>query len=192
MRTIIICFLRPFQFPASVMSTSGLPPEALHELYSDHHHWLRSWLRRRLGCAFDAADLTHDTYERLIGSSRTPQPEESRRWLMRIANGLVVDLHRRRRLEIAYLDALAELPESQAPSAEEREIALETLIRIDAALDRMSARVREAFLLSRLDQLTYTEVAQRLNVSVASVQKYMLAAVKACYSAVYESDEERR
>jgi RNA polymerase sigma factor (sigma-70 family) len=174
------------------MSTSGLPREALHELYSDHHHWLQSWLRRRLGCAFDAADLAHDTYERLIGSSRTPQPEESRRWLMRIARGLVVDLHRRRRLAVAYLDALAQLPQSQAPSAEVRQIALETLIEIDAALDKMSARAREAFLLSRLDHLTYAEIAQRLDVSVASVQKYMLAAVKACYSAAYESDEKRR
>lgn len=164
------------------MALSELPRHQLHTLYDEHHLWLQRWLRRRLGCSFDAADLLHDTYERLICSKRTPShPDESRSWLMRIAKGLVIDLHRRRRLETAYLEVLAHLPEREQPSAEVREIALESLIEIDSILDRMSARARQAFLLNRLDGLTYPQIAQRLNVSVASVQKYMLAAVKACY-----------
>jgi RNA polymerase sigma-70 factor (ECF subfamily) len=168
------------------MATSELPHQALHTLYSEHHFWLQSWLRRRLRSSVDAADLAHDTYERLICSNRTPShPSESRSWLMRIAKGLVIDLHRRRRLETAYLEALAQLPEREAPPADVREIALETLMEIDAILDGLSAKAREAFLLSRLDRLTYPEIAERLNVSVASVQKYMLAAVKACYAALY-------
>lgn len=167
------------------MAMSQLPSHTLHSMYDEHHLWLQHWLRRRLGCSLDAADLAHDTYERLIRSNRTPDhPSESRSWLMRIAKGLVIDLHRRRRLETAYLDALAAMPEREHPSAEVREIALETLMEIDRVLDRMSSKARQAFLLSRIDRLTYPEIAQRLNVSVASVQKYMLAAVKACYSAL--------
>lgn len=168
------------------MDTSELPHQALHALYSEHHHWLQGWLRRRLGSSCDAADLAHDTYERLIRSNRTPDhSSEPRSWLMRIAKGLVIDLHRRRRLEKAHLEALAQLPETESPSAEIREIALETLMEIDAILDGLSAKAREAFLLSRLDGLTYPEIAQHLNVSVASVQKYMLSTVKACYFALY-------
>lgn len=165
------------------MAISQLPPQAFHSLYCDHHQWLQSWLRRRLGCSFDAADLAHDAYERLICSDRAPRhPSESRSWLMQIAKGLVVDLHRRRRLEIAYYEALATLSEPEVPSTELREIALEALVEIDAILDEMSVKAREAFLLSRLDRLTYPQIAKRLNVSVASVQKYMLSAIKACYS----------
>ena len=168
------------------MAVSELPHQALHTLYSEHHHWLQGWLQRRLGSSCDAADLAHDTYERLIRSNRTPDhSSESRRWLMRIAKGLVIDLHRRRRLEVAYLEALAQLPEDQSPSAEVREIALETLVEIDAILDGLSAKAREAFLLSRLEGLTYPEIAQHLNVSVASVKKYMLSTVKTCYFALY-------
>jgi RNA polymerase sigma-70 factor (ECF subfamily) len=171
------------------MAWSSPPPAALqqslHALYSDHHGWLRVWLQRKLGCPFDAADLTHDTYARLIGSRRFPPPGESRGWLVQIAKGLLIDLRRRRRVETAYRRALAILTEQQqAPGAEEREIALETLVSITAILDRLSPKAREAFLLSRLDRLTYPQIAARLNVSVASVQKYMLTAVKACYSAL--------
>lgn len=39
-------------------------------LYLDHHDWLAGWLRGRLGCSQDAADLAHDTYLRLLGRPR--------------------------------------------------------------------------------------------------------------------------
>jgi RNA polymerase sigma factor (sigma-70 family) len=167
------------------MATPGLPSQVISALYSNHHRWLQSWLRRRLGCSSDAADLAHDTYERLMKADRQPNTQEPRGWLMQIAKGLVVDLHRRRRLELAYLEWLATQAERSAPSAEGREIALETLIQIDSILDGMPAKPREAFFLSRFERLTYPQIAERLNVSVASVQKYMLAAVQACYIALY-------
>ena len=46
---------------------------SLSALYRDHHGWLAGWLRRRLGSAHDAADLSHDTYERLMVSGRLPE-----------------------------------------------------------------------------------------------------------------------
>ncbi|MES2531993.1 MAG: RNA polymerase subunit sigma, partial [Pseudomonadota bacterium] len=33
----------------------------LHTLYRDHHGWLQGGLRKKLGNAFDAADLAQDT-----------------------------------------------------------------------------------------------------------------------------------
>lgn len=152
---------------------------SLDALYRDHHGWLFSWLRRRLGCAHDAADLSHDTYERLIVSGRLPDTGQDRAFLMQIARGLVVDLHRRRALEYAYLDALALLPESHMPSAEERALALETLSAVDRALDALPAKVRDVFILSRFEGLTYSAIAERLNVSVALVRKNMLRAAQA-------------
>ncbi|MDU5679729.1 sigma factor, partial [Pseudomonas aeruginosa] len=36
--------------------------DAVSHLYQDHHGWLQGWLRRRLGCAENAADLAQDTF----------------------------------------------------------------------------------------------------------------------------------
>ncbi|MDF3848540.1 sigma-70 family RNA polymerase sigma factor [Achromobacter denitrificans] len=157
---------------------------ALSALYLDHHGWLAGWLRRRLGCAHDAADLSHDTYERLLRSGRLPEAGQARAFLTQIAKGLVVDLFRRRSLETAYLDALAQLPEAHMPSAEARALALETLIAVDAALDALPARARQVFILSRFEGLKYSEIAQRLDVSVALVRKHMLRAAQACMAAL--------
>lgn len=162
----------------------ALPAESssldVQSLYQQHHHWLLGWLRRRLGNSFDAADLTHDTFLRILVSGQSPAPEQSRAHLTQIAKGLVIDLHRRRLLESAWLEALATMPDHCVPSAEERAIVLESLIRIDAMLDALPARVRETFLLSRFDGMTYSEIATQMGMSVATVRKYMLRAAQAC------------
>jgi RNA polymerase sigma factor (sigma-70 family) len=168
----------------------ALPPTAhrVADLYRSHHGWLHGWLRKRLGCAHQAADLAHDTYVRLIVSGRLPAPDQSRAYLTQIAKGLAVDFFRRRQLEAAYLEALAALPEPLAASPEERAIAIESLLRIDAVLRVLPMAVRETFLLSQFDGLTYSEIAARLGIAVATVRKYMLKAASACHAALRDAE----
>lgn len=165
---------------------SDIGSDAVHSIYTNHHAWLHGWLKRKLGCTFEAADLAHDTYVRLIASRRLPQPDESRAYLMQIAKGLVVDLYRRREVEAAFRESLALMPESMWPSAEQQAIVIETLTEIDAVLASLPPKVRETFLLSRFDGLTYSEIAIQMNISVASVRKYMLRAALACFSSLAE------
>lgn len=159
--------------------------QQVKSLYVDHHGWLRGLLRRKLGNAFDAADLAHDVYLHLIKTGRVPPAEESRRHLAQIANGLVIDLYRRRQIEAAYLDALALLPESRAPSEEARALVVEALTEIDAALHKLPAKARTALLLCKLDGMSYRDIAAQLAVSVSSVEKYIAAGLLACYQALH-------
>ncbi|APA68294.1 sigma-70 family RNA polymerase sigma factor [Janthinobacterium sp. 1_2014MBL_MicDiv] len=154
-------------------------------LYSDHHGWLQGWLRRKLGNAFDAADLAHDTYLRILARGRAPAPVESRQHLAQIANGLVVDLFRRRHIEAAYADAIAAQPEAAAPTPETRALIVEALMEIDAILASLPQKVRDAFLLCKLEGLAYADIAARLDVSVSSVEKYIARALLACCAAQF-------
>ncbi|QLF94937.1 sigma-70 family RNA polymerase sigma factor [Pseudomonas sp. ABC1] len=151
-------------------------------LYHDHHAWLLSWLRRRLHSHDSAPDLAHDTFlYALIRPEQTAHIREPRAWLRTIAHGLMIDQVRRRKLEQAYLASLAQCPEAEAPSPETRLLILETLAQIDALLDGMPSKVRSAFLLSRLEGMGYREIAQHLDVSISSVEKYMASAIRHCY-----------
>ncbi|MBM7062641.1 sigma-70 family RNA polymerase sigma factor [Pseudomonas sp. UL073] len=161
------------------------PSQTVALLYQQHSGWLQRWLRKRLGDHERAADLAQDTFLRLLVSRRLPAFDEGRRYLVQIARNLVIDQWRRQRIEQAYLDSLAQLPEPETPSLETRAMVIETLMQIDAMLDDMPARVREAFLLSQFDGLTYPQIAERLQVSVSAVQKYMLRAIAACYQVLY-------
>jgi RNA polymerase sigma-70 factor (ECF subfamily) len=170
------------------MSGSSAPVIAIETLYSDHHSWLRGWLRKRLGNAFDAADLAHDTYLRIISTGRVPPPDESRRHLTQIANGLVIDLYRRRQIELAYLEVIAQMPQAHAPSEEKRAMTMEALIEIDALLHCLPLKARSALLMCKLDGMSYRDIAQQLRVSVSSVEKYIAQALLVCYNALHTPD----
>ena len=63
---------------------------------------------------------------------------------------------------------------------------VEALLRIDAMLDGLRDKVREAFLLAQLDGLGYREIGARLGVSERMVKKYMAQAMLACVLALDE------
>jgi RNA polymerase sigma-70 factor (ECF subfamily) len=87
---------------------------------------------------------------------------------------------RRRDLERAYLETLAQLPQALSPSPEERVLALEALCEIDAMLDGLPVPVRRAFLLCQLEGLTHADIAKTLGVSVGSVRQYIARALRQC------------
>lgn len=159
---------------------AGARTQRLQSLYQDHHAWLCGWLRRKLANPADAADLAQDTFVRLLG--KPPQQIEAlrapRAWLTTAAHGLMVDHVRRQALERAYAETLALAPPPLHPSPEERLLLLETLARIDTLLDGLAPKARTAFLLSRLEGLSYPQIAATLGVCLSSVEKYMAAALR--------------
>jgi RNA polymerase sigma-70 factor (ECF subfamily) len=153
-------------------------------LYSAHHNWLTGWLRRRLGCPHNAADLAQDTFVKVLLARETPQLVEPRAFLTTIAKRVLCNHYRRQELERAYHQALAELPEALAPSEEERAIILETLVELDQLLDGLPVLVKRAFLLAQVDGLTHGEIAARLGISVATVKRHLTKAAMRCYFAL--------
>ena len=153
-------------------------------LYRNHRPWLFGWLRCKTGCAHRAEDLAQDVFVRVIQGRKAVRADDARALLATIAKGLVVDHQRRAALEHAYLDYLAALPEAHAPSPEEQAVQMQALMRLDRLLDGLPPKARSAFLLSQVDGLNYAQIAQRLGVSLSSVQQYMVRALSACYCAL--------
>ena len=155
--------------------------QTLSSLYRDHRSWLENWLRRRLGNAWDAADLSQDTFLRVLASAQPiAQLQEPRAYLVTVGKRLLVNFHQRRSLEQAYLNALANLPDTCVPSPEQRWLVLETLQALDELLDGLPVLVRRAFLWSQLEGLGYREIAERLEVSERTVKRYMAHAYEHC------------
>lgn len=157
------------------------PHPTVQALYSEHHGWLKNWLRSKLGNAADAADLAQDTFLRLLGRSDSLDLRTPRAFLRTVARGLVIDHWRREELERAYLEALAQLPEAEAPSPESRELILEVLERIALMLDRLKPKPRTAFLLAQCEGLSHKEVAAQMGISLRSVERYVADALYQCY-----------
>lgn len=149
-------------------------------LYNEHQGWLQTWLRKKLGCVAEAADLTQDTFVRIALQRELETLREPRAYLRTVAHGLMVNHLRRRRLEQDYLAALASLPELQTPSPEQQALLLETLHEINTMLDGLPVKVKIAFLSVQLEGASHQQIAEQLNVSVSSVRKYIMRALAHC------------
>jgi RNA polymerase sigma-70 factor (ECF subfamily) len=152
----------------------------VHVLYEGHHGWLQGWLRRRLGNAADAADLAHDAFLRLI-LKPVPKgfasPLEARAYLKSMAQGMCIDLWRRRQVEQAWLDTLAAQPEPCQPSPEHQAIVIETLMEIGALIGQLPAKVGHAFVMAQIHGAPTRQIADELAVSERMVQKYLARAM---------------
>lgn len=152
------------------------------QLYHEHHGWLYAWLRNRLNCQHQAEDLAQDTFTRLL-SSNSLDIHHPRAYLTTIAKGILVNWYRRQALEKAYLEALEHIPEHAMPSEEQRYLILETLHEIDALLDLLPPKVKQAFLLSQIEGWKYQSIADALDVSLITVKRYMKKAFLHCLTA---------
>lgn len=164
----------------STLLPDTAPHAQLDTLYREHHSWLNGWLRQRLNNSADAADLAQDTFVRVLLARTAGSLREPRSYLTTIARGLVIDLYRRRSLEQAYLEALARIPEGAHPSLEEQALMLEALLEIDRMLDGLGARVRQTFILSQCEGLPYAQIAERLGISLRTVNSHMAKAMEHC------------
>lgn len=155
----------------------------MHAFYSSHHGWLFGWLRKKLGCSHNAADMAQDTFLRIIASrDALIGMREPRAYLTTTAKRLMLDRARRQVIEQAYLAELAIAAETIAgyPDPEEILLAVEALEQISYALQAVPDNARDAFLLHYLDGRTHAEVATRLGVSTRMVQKYLVQALVKC------------
>ncbi len=155
----------------------------VNSLYVDHNLWLQRWLGNEVGCAQSAADITQDTFVRVLQNKqdihklRTP-----RAWLRTVAKRILIDRRRRQQIESLYLARLAahHFEENYEFSPEEFNIAIETLHVIARALEQCSPTMRKAFMLRFFENWTHRAIADHLQVSTKSVQKYLAKALVLC------------
>jgi RNA polymerase sigma factor (sigma-70 family) len=160
--------------------------EHISSLFASHYTWLCERLRRHLDSAACAEDIASETFIQLLASPNVVPIREPRALLTTIAQRLLYQRWRRRDLERSYLDELSVAQDSHNPSPEHLAQAIETLSRIDRRLNRLPAKVKATFLLSRNNGLTYPEIAIELGISQRSVSVYMDQAETCCKRACLE------
>ncbi|GJL76488.1 MAG TPA: sigma-70 family RNA polymerase sigma factor [Nitrosomonas sp.] len=171
------------------MSSSAHNGAALIDaLYRTHHGWLTAWLKKKMHCPHHAADLSHDTFIRLLSLPEIPSLREPRAYLLVTANRLLINLNRKHRVEAETLRSMAVLISDQSSQdvayvSAVRQLLERTLLMLIEELDERS---RQAFLMSRIDGMTYTEIAHRMQVSESRVKQYLVKALAYCHQRLYQ------
>jgi RNA polymerase sigma-70 factor (ECF subfamily) len=149
-------------------------------MFRAHYPWLCARLRRYLGASSSVEDIAAETFLQLLESPGLTPIREPRALLTTIAQRLLYQLWRRRDLERQHHEQLQQVNRHQAISPEEQVQLRQTLHGLDRTLERLPGKVRATFLLSRIDGLTYPQIAAQLGISQRSVSDYMTRTQALC------------
>ncbi|MBB3358153.1 RNA polymerase sigma-70 factor (ECF subfamily) [Novosphingobium capsulatum] len=159
-----------------------IPPagEAPLSGFERHRRALRAWLGRRLGNAADVDDAVQDVWLRAHERLDSGAVDNPRAYLFTAANSVVHD--RARRAGVRHERAHRSLEENDHPVewiTPERVLeGKEALNVIMNRLSTMPERTRDVFVLHRFEGMAYAEIARRMGISVSSVEKHIMKALR--------------
>jgi RNA polymerase sigma factor (sigma-70 family) len=159
------------------------PRKAFIERILAHRGALQAFLYRRLRTKSDAADLVQEVYLRMLRVNDTDAILDPEAYLFTVAGNLLKEnaAAGRRQASVANV----EVADGTQPFAEVRgfDTALDDtrrVARLRVVLQELSPKCCAAVILQYRHELSYQEIADRLEVSPRMVKKYLTQALSHC------------
>ncbi|ESQ78331.1 RNA polymerase sigma factor [Asticcacaulis sp. YBE204] len=164
----------------------------LTDTYFAKRDVLLRFLTRLCGDEASAEDVLQDLYIKVSGARLDGEIQEPLAFLFRMANNLYLnriraasshrardtawyDLNPQNALEGSGIDGTGA---DASPDAESVVAARQELRAVMKAIESLPSRTQDIFRLHKIDGLSQTEVARRLDISISSVEKHLSGALK--------------
>jgi RNA polymerase sigma factor (sigma-70 family) len=160
-------------------------------LFERYYQELLSFISGRLGDRERARDVVQETYARVLGMQMAtpdsplcgPAVLHPRALLYRTAKNLVIDDQRRAVTRPASSATDLDADETMAPESDRPDARLDARqsaqLLIDA-IQGLTPRCQEAFVLFKIEGLPQSEIAERMGISRNMVEKHVIAGMLAC------------
>lgn len=158
-------------------------------LFDNYFGEIRRYLFFKSGDEDLATDLAQDIFVKLWEKQIVIIPETVRPLLYKMANNSFISQYRKEKTKFKFFEVYT--PDNEDLSPEDELGYNELLQAYEKALAEMPERQRSVFLMSRVDNLKYQEIADRLGIGVKAVEKrmsfalaYMRKALKGKYTSM--------
>jgi RNA polymerase sigma factor (sigma-70 family) len=135
----------------------------------------------------DIADLRQEVYARVFEAALKELPTHSRQFVFTTARNLLIN--RVRDEQVVPFEAVTDLGALNVaidtPGPDRTVLARAELRRVQAALDRLPPRCREAVILRRIEGLSRKEIASRMNVAEDTVTEHFIKGMRLLAGLLY-------
>lgn len=140
---------------------------------------LRRYLARMLGSTTEAQDVAHDAYIRVYPKVQDETARNPEAVLYTTARRLALNKIKRRAIApFASGEPHMENTASSNPSVVQQVMARQELQQLEVALAQLPPGCRTVLLLRKLELLSHAEIAERLGISISTVEKQHARALR--------------
>lgn len=138
-------------------------------MYAQHATEVRNYMYYKCGDLDQAEDYMHEAFTRLWEKCATVAVDMVKGFLFTVSKRLFIDKVRSQQVSLKFnkqqnTDIDAEDPYFHLRTQEFQQ-------QLEEVISKLPDGQREAFLLNRIDKLTYKEIAERLEISQTAVEK---------------------
>lgn len=161
--------------PKKVQAETGLNNEGFEQLFDAYCDELRHYIFYKSSDLEIAEDIVQDAFLKIWEMRSSVRPETARALLYTIATNLFANKYKRQKLKFKFQQTIVEERTFETPEFEMEVKEFDQ--KLQKVLADLNEKCRTVFLMSRLDQMTYNEIAKNLNISVKGVEKRMKKAL---------------
>nr|WP_294896321.1 sigma-70 family RNA polymerase sigma factor [uncultured Pedobacter sp.] len=145
--------------------------EVFKFLFDTHFEAIKNYLFYRTGDVDIATDITQDVFVRVWEKQLAIDESNGKYMLYKIARDMLVSKYRRIEVENKYTNRMQlELTELVVDHSYDYK---QLKSNYEEALIKLPEKQRTVFMMSRMEELKYTEIAERLDISIKTVEKRM-------------------
>lgn len=155
---------------------TGLNKAGFEQLFDAYYDELQHFIYFKSGDTDVAEDIVQDAFLKVWEMRSTVRVETARALLYTIAANLFSNRYKRMKLNLKLQQSIVEDRTFETP---EFEMEIKEFDRkLQRVLSELNENNRTVFLMNRIDQMTYNEIAAALSISVKAVEKRMKKALE--------------
>lgn len=145
--------------------------EDFKKLFDNYFDAIKNYVFYRIGDIDIATDITQDVFTRIWEKQISVDMLQAKYLLYKIAKDMLVSKYRRIEVENKYTTRMQfEMTELTASDDYDYK---QLKTKYEKALNNLPEKQRTVFMMSRMEELKYQEIADRLEISIKTVEKRM-------------------